>query len=634
MDALTLSKFDDLLSDVVLDQVGLWFATRKVFPRYRRARTSSAVTVDIVRRVALGRVAMADAVDELVQQEYIAGLLRNKSAERILDFRLHATLYLSMYLPEAGYEIGQTARYKPVTGQSEARVVATRQYRLGMVISLCSGRVARLSDQENQRMAEEEADFSVMWWNKKKAMCLFLGPARFVNHDCDSNCRFTACGSDAICFQAQRTIEPGEEITAHYGSSYFGENNCECLCATCEKYSRGWYASHAAAAADTAGPCGTPASMASTASLLESQASTDTEATLVGSIRMRTRNKGRCSVTPAGFLPRQRQKQPADSGTAGCRVCGDSVSADAGLDGICNRCMRHQELFGLAWPARPTWRTSARKRTIARRRPASSSGAAEARSTKRRRPAPPRTPVATIYDGAQGPADLSAEAMFAELREGTPVLVDPLDAQATQWWPAVIVDRIDEGTDVAPAVRWQVRYFEDGSFSMCQAHEMVLLDPLHLPFADGRAADDLALRRALAYYEWRFYATPAARAPGADPPVAGVNQAAHLRHVHGSDILCDAPTAMERAEVAFDDFFAGEGPVSQYSAECVRPYLHPIGDTVCVVDARDGGGYPARILKTDFINTAERRGLYYLVHYRGWHPRYDEWVPPSRIVYR
>ncbi|KAJ2793106.1 histone lysine methyltransferase Set9, partial [Coemansia helicoidea] len=484
-----------------------------------------------------------------------------------------------MYLPEAGYEVGQTARYVAVTGQCEARVVATRQYRLGMVISLCSGSVARLSEAENRRMAEEKADFSVIWWHKKKAMCLFLGPARFVNHDCDSNCQFTACGSDAVCFQAQRTIEPGEEITTNYGPSYFGENNCECLCATCEKYSRGWYATHSAAE-PAATAAGTP-------SALESQASTDSETTVVGggSLRMRTRNKGRATATPAS------RPLPA----AGCGVCGEGGSGSGEQGDRCSRCARHQMLYGLPWPQRPA------RRTATQRRAASSnigSGGGAAGTKRRRGEAPPGPPVATIYDGAQGPADATAEAMFAELREGTPVLVDPLDAQAAHWWPGVIVDRI-----VEDGARWQVRYFEDGSFSTCQAHEMVLLDPTRPPLSDWLAAppavDEPAMRRALAYCEWRFYAAPAARAPdAADPPRAGVNEAAYLRHRIASDILRKAPAAADRAEVAFDDFFAGsEEPVSQRSAACVRPYLHAIGDAVRVVDGRDGRGYLARVLR-------------------------------------
>ncbi|KAJ2853529.1 histone lysine methyltransferase Set9, partial [Coemansia asiatica] len=286
--------------------------------------------------------------------------------------------------------IGQTDRYKVVTGQSEAKVVATKRYTLGMVISLCSGSVARLSDSEIERMENEKVDFSVMWWSKKKSMCLFLGPARFVNHDCDSNCRFTALGSDAIGFQALRTIEPGEEITTHYGSCYFGDNNCECLCATCEKYSRGWYATHRLDEegrvvemeldnVDTPKP-NTPEGSLSAAGAASSEESTEFGGAVVvdESIRKRTRNKGLRSVTPASCLPKRRLNSMHNSisdnsldNAIRCHVCKDPLpqpapitpppegsnsaasAASLAMDGMCPRCIRHQTLFGMQWPDRP-----------------------------------------------------------------------------------------------------------------------------------------------------------------------------------------------------------------------------------------------------------------------------------------
>ncbi|KAJ2721225.1 histone lysine methyltransferase Set9 [Coemansia sp. Benny D115] len=337
MDALTLSKYDDLLSDVLLDQVDLWFATRKMLPRYRPARTNQPALKHLVRRVAHGELKIPQAVDELLLQEYISGFLRHKSAQRRADFCLHAARYFSMYLPAAGYEIAQTDRYMPVTGQSEARIVATKRYMLGMVISLCSGSVARLGPGEVDRMEKEKADFSVMWWSKKKSMCLFLGPARFVNHDCDSNCRFTALGSDAICFQALRTIEPGEEITTHYGSCYFGDNNCECLCATCEKYSRGWYARNRVLEDGTVAPikeesdkhkglqANTPDPETSAASTPNASGSGRCVPDKEAGTRMRTRNKGLRSVTPIVCLPKSSRNQPLPvaEGMCRCRVCQD-----------------------------------------------------------------------------------------------------------------------------------------------------------------------------------------------------------------------------------------------------------------------------------------------------------------------
>ncbi|KAJ2745796.1 histone lysine methyltransferase Set9, partial [Coemansia sp. BCRC 34490] len=507
MDALTLSKYDDLLSNMLLDQVGLWFTTRKMFPRHRSARVSSAATMEVVRGVASRALGLREAVDRLVDDEYVAAFLRLKGRDHVAGFRAHAARYLAMYLPDAGFEVGETWRYRAVSGASEAKVVATGRFMLGSTIRLCTGGVARLSDAEIERMEREQADFSVIWWSKKNSMCLLLGPARFVNHDCDANCRFTTQGADAICLQAQRTIEPGDEITTNYGDDYFGHNNCECLCATCEKYGRGWYAARQPALS----PEETDSESADHPSLLPP----------LSSARMRTRNKGLRSVTPRSCMPTPRLRGSPDG--SACAVCAASVvpasvsppatppannaaeSAPAAANAagattlcapralLCQRCTRHQHVFGSTWPNRPV--------PLPRKRPGNKRGAADrsqpqsgiGSSVGKRASAVPRMQgpkkirssrhprAATIFDGAQGPIDASAAQMFAGRMNGTPVLVDPLDegeaeaegAAATEWWPGVIVEHnaSDKGSE------YRVRFFEDGSYSSCGPHEMVLLDP-------------------------------------------------------------------------------------------------------------------------------------------------------------
>jgi hypothetical protein len=73
--------------------------------------------------------------------------------------------------------------------------------------------------------------------------CMYLGPGRFVNHDCQPNCQLTAKSGMAMTFRVVKDIQVGEELTTFYGPNYFGVGNCECLCATCERYGEGWYAS-------------------------------------------------------------------------------------------------------------------------------------------------------------------------------------------------------------------------------------------------------------------------------------------------------------------------------------------------------------------------------------------------------
>jgi histone-lysine N-methyltransferase SUV420H len=117
-----------------------------------------------------------------------------------------------------------------------------------------------MTEEEEQHMKSSRRDFSIVVSSRNKSASLFLGPARFANHDCGANARLMTTGSAGMEIIAVRDIEIGEEITVSYGKSshssdarkfliletgenYFGEDNCECLCVTCEENCQnGWLA--------------------------------------------------------------------------------------------------------------------------------------------------------------------------------------------------------------------------------------------------------------------------------------------------------------------------------------------------------------------------------------------------------
>ncbi|WVQ62235.1 uncharacterized protein L199_000374 [Kwoniella botswanensis] len=86
----------------------------------------------------------------------------------------------------------------------------------------------RRSDRTKRR------DFSIVWSGLKRCYQLFLGPARFLNHDCNPNVELLRQGKH-VTFRVLKPIRIGDELTTFYGENYFGRNNIECLCLTCEQ---------------------------------------------------------------------------------------------------------------------------------------------------------------------------------------------------------------------------------------------------------------------------------------------------------------------------------------------------------------------------------------------------------------
>jgi SET domain len=154
-----------------------------------------------------------------------------------------------MYLPSTPFEVSTTDRYRPSgTNKVEACALATTTIRTGQIIPALSGIFLTLTRDEEERLKDSENDWSVLISGRKgNAAGLFLGPGRFVNHDCNANTQFKNFeGREGkVGFVATRDILRGEEITTFYGRDYFGEGNELCLCKTCEVRGQGGYSSNA-----------------------------------------------------------------------------------------------------------------------------------------------------------------------------------------------------------------------------------------------------------------------------------------------------------------------------------------------------------------------------------------------------
>ena len=148
---------------------------------------------------------------------------------------------MNTYMCDCPFEISTTNRYTIFT--HEAAIIARKEIQRGEVIKYLSGMQVPMSKEEERTLDVTRRDFSIVMSSRKKSPSLFLGPARFANHDCEANARLSTVGPNGMQVVATTHIEAGSEITVTYGDDYFGINNCECLCSTCERLERnGWNA--------------------------------------------------------------------------------------------------------------------------------------------------------------------------------------------------------------------------------------------------------------------------------------------------------------------------------------------------------------------------------------------------------
>jgi histone-lysine N-methyltransferase SUV420H len=168
--------------------------------------------------------------------------LRTKAEQE--HFLEHLRKYIAMYQTDCAWEVSTTNRYTITT--YEAAVTARRRIRQGDRIRYLTGTLVPLTTEESAELDMSNRNFSIVVSGRKKNSSIFLGPARFANHDCDANGRLVPHGENGMEVVAMKNIEVGDEITVSYGDDYFGPGNMDCLCHTCEQLERNGWTSKAA----------------------------------------------------------------------------------------------------------------------------------------------------------------------------------------------------------------------------------------------------------------------------------------------------------------------------------------------------------------------------------------------------
>ncbi|RAL15106.1 SET domain-containing protein [Aspergillus homomorphus CBS 101889] len=243
-DRLTLARlasYDDVATDALVDRAHFWTNTRKNRTKYiplRRVKDDDIAHILLHDVIVKKDVVTAErkllAMDGL--KRFLATLPNDREKEW---FTRHLRKYIQMYLPDSPFEVTTTNRY--MITEHEAAICARKFIKQGEEIKYLSGTLVPMTREEEQDLDLKRKDFSIVMSSRRKTPSFFLGPARFANHDCNANGRLVTRGMEGMQVVAIRDIYIGEEITVSYGEDYFGIDNCECLCLTCERAVRnGW----------------------------------------------------------------------------------------------------------------------------------------------------------------------------------------------------------------------------------------------------------------------------------------------------------------------------------------------------------------------------------------------------------
>lgn len=232
-----LTSYDDILTDALVDhvspnlltsplegrlsdyyeQVYFWTNIRKNKRAYHSSRGIREEDVtSILQKSVIIEKDPAKAETELLALAGLKKFMGNLKTEKEKDdFRKHLRKYINIYLPDCPFEVSTSNRYTIDT--HEAAVTTRRFIKKGEVVKYLCGIQVIMTEEEEDLIKRSRRDFSIVVSSRNKSASLFLGPARFANHDCGANAKLMTTGNAGMEIIAVRNIELGEEVTVSYG---------------------------------------------------------------------------------------------------------------------------------------------------------------------------------------------------------------------------------------------------------------------------------------------------------------------------------------------------------------------------------------------------------------------------------
>ena len=237
-----LLKLDDLATGLIVDSL-MGFRRRKLSSLDLPPTTEEdeGIIKEILEGVKSKRD-VARAIDQLLNCDWAKGVTAGMELgkEEKMELQSHLKKYLWGLTGEREFALVKTTRYE-MEGYQGAKILAKKEVKKGEKIKGLLGKTAAITEEQEKSLGERGVDTSCIMKTPTKSILIINGPVCFVNHDCAPNCKFVRLPNKEICFEAKRKIKPDEELTIDYGAGYFGRNQKNCQCPTCEAGKQGAY---------------------------------------------------------------------------------------------------------------------------------------------------------------------------------------------------------------------------------------------------------------------------------------------------------------------------------------------------------------------------------------------------------
>ncbi|TIB01362.1 hypothetical protein E3P96_02395 [Wallemia ichthyophaga] len=228
-----LSQCDSIISSILIDLVWGFNVVKPAQCRLDLGHSKDTI-IDIVSRLNYNTARLDQGLLELTS---IKDYLRRKRILFKSLFKDHLHVYTLLFHPSTPFEVCFNRRLSSLTHKEEYSLIATKNITSNTPVKNCLATLTKITPKQDQILTDSNNDWSVLT-SLSSGTRIFLGPARFANHDCNNNCQLQRT-KDHINLVTIRCIRKGDEILLNYGPHYFGENNEKCFCRSCEAGCKG-----------------------------------------------------------------------------------------------------------------------------------------------------------------------------------------------------------------------------------------------------------------------------------------------------------------------------------------------------------------------------------------------------------